>query len=166
LNNEVFYQLDLNSFISKNVLAAGICNLTEKIDHHPGLELHYNHTPTKVDQIITELQTIDKDLKQTFNTKFQVTTIPPVSLAKFSAFYKSKFGLQNTSFTDDQLHIQQTILEEDVKYINNSICLLNQSNKLRTIRWDRDLLKTTTRKRGKYNTNVKKNAQICVQSPF
>jgi hypothetical protein len=88
--------------------------------------------------------------------QLQVATIPPVSLLKYSAFSQSRYGNFYTTFTEKEYAMQQNLLEEHIKYINNAICVLNKSKNLRTIRWDRDLMKSTTRKRGKYMTNKNK----------
>jgi hypothetical protein len=60
--------LESDNFISVNVvLAAGICDLTEKINHHPGLEISYTNNTNKADKIITELQSMYTDLKSSYN---------------------------------------------------------------------------------------------------
>lgn len=137
------------------VIAAGICNLTEKQKHTEGVELCYLGE-NKVDKCISEISTIQKEFMDTCQLKPKFVTIAPVSLAKYQAFSQEHHQLNQSRFTHEELQSQQKHLEQDIREINETICFINSCNNFRTVRWDRDLLKHTTKKRGRTACNRKK----------
>lgn len=139
------------------MFAAGICNLTNKIRHDGGCELDYESTPNKVQTIVSQFQNIYACIKQIDqNIKVKIATIPPASLKKYILFNTTKHRLTETVFSDDEIHQKQNQLEDDIKLINSAISAMNCSENLRTLRWDRDLMKTTIKKRGANGKNKKK----------
>lgn len=133
------------------VIAVGICDLTTRTRHPKGPELCYIRTPHKIQDIITQIQTLYSQLTvMKFKVKF--ATIPSVSLKKHNTFHNTL----NITYTIDELSTQQTQLEEDITCINNAIRHLHKPHQLRVLRWDRDLLKTKIRKSGKNITRIKK----------
>ena len=65
----------------------------------------------------------------------------------------------HTYYTTSELLFQQTQLEHDLTHINNAICHINTTHNISTVRWDRDLLKTKIKRRGKNGKNIKKVTQ-------
>ena len=50
-------------------------------------------------------------------------------------------------FNDKDIQYQQKQLEHDIEIINQEILQINDNADTRNIRWDRDILKTTTKNR-------------------
>ena len=81
------------------ILAAGICNFTEKVRHERGCEITYNSTPEKVENIVSEFENVHLLLTHSLNIIPKIATIPPASLSKYQSFSKSKQRLQNSILT-------------------------------------------------------------------
>ena len=137
------------------VLAAGICDISAKLKHSGGTQLTYQRQ-TQVASITTQLQQMSSHFNQFPNTSFIITAIPPISLAKSTEFNISKDRLQHNIFTEEEIKDQQIHLEEDIKLLNKNISQINQSMGMRTIRWDRDIMKTSIKKSGHKKQHVKK----------
>lgn len=56
-------------------------------------------------------------------------------------------------YTDTDLEAQQNALETDIRYINDQISKINSQHNQPTIRWDRDIQKTTHKRRGALGQN-------------
>ena len=150
-------------------LIAGICNFTQKIkvfDNQGkivGTQFIYVNSNTKLQNIIDQL----RNMSTKFNTKtttFKIAAIPPANLQKYTMNQLSKGKLPFQTYTDIDLMIMQAHLEQDITTVNTEISRINSSHNLSTIRWDRDIIKTVTKHRGRHNGNTKKNNKICVYS--
>lgn len=137
------------------IIAAGICNLTHKVHHATGMEVTYTHTPEKVASIIANMEQIYTNFHQKYNSQTTFACIPPVSLTKHKDFNKDRNKLSSSIFTTEETQLQQKHLEEDIKQLNQAIIHINNSHSLRSIRWDRDIMKTTTKLRGRNKQNRK-----------
>ena len=134
------------------MLAAGICNLTEKIKHKDGVELIYiDPYSNKQQNVISELRKFSSELQTLPNTTVKIATIPPACIKKYNEFQKSKSHLFQSLFTDEALEQQQYNLEKDIAIINNEISEINKANQIRTVYWDRDITKISIKKRGSRN---------------
>lgn len=140
------------------ILAGGICNMTTKLKHEGGTELTYNQAD-KIDKLTTQLQNMSSHFNSFPNTSFAITTIPPASLKKANAFNREKQRLSKSIFTEQEIQQQQTELEHDIQIINKQISLINSNLGLRTVRWDRDILKTSIKKRGHTNKQTIKKVK-------
>ena len=142
---------------SKIIVAvcAGICDLTEKVTHKEGTEVWYDINSNRVDHLITYIKQFHRHCnEQDVTIKF--ATIPPVSLSKSAQFNTSKHRLYNSMFSSDDIQLQQKQLERDVHYVNQEIRNLNIASNVRTVTWDKDVIKSTIRKRGRHGQNRKK----------
>lgn len=118
------------------VVAAGICSLTDK---HT-CSISYNSI-NKKENVITSINNFKSSVNN-LNSIFKMTTIPPASISK-----------QNSSPFDN---VNQKKLESDITIINEHITMINSQSNVGTVRWDSDLIKISTKRRGKYNQNFKK----------
>ena len=138
------------------IMVGGICNFaTEKITHVGGTELTYNRQ-NKVSDITTQLTELSTLYNTIPNTKFTITSIAPVSLHKHITHQQNKNKLHNSIFTHEHLCQQQAQLEEDIHEINTNISHINKCHRVRSIRWDRDIMKVTIKKRGRNGKNKQK----------
>ena len=142
-------------------LLAGICNFTSKIkiyDHQgtfAGTQIVYNHTTSKTDNIIEELQS----MASTFNTDtttLKIASIPPANLKKYTKKQLETGKLQIPKYSEDELLQMQALLEANINTVNTQISIINTRHHLATIRWDRDIKKLVTQHSGKKNQNLKK----------
>ena len=145
-------------------LLAGICNFTEKVhiydSHHRiiGTQIIYQHKPSNTRNIIDQLNSISHRFNNT-TTTLSIGTIPPANLQKHTDKEISKGKLNNGSvrkYSNGELSLMQTDLENDVRAVNSAICAINAFQKLATIRWDRDMKKTVTKHRGGNKQNALK----------
>lgn len=129
------------------VFCAGICNLTEKINHLGGTEIWFNHHITKSSSLITELQDMYHDIiSLQDHITIQIGTLPPASLSKSSSFMMSRKKLQDSIFSPDHVAEQQKHLETSVRAVNEAIYLLNKSLGMSTITWHKDVTKINIKK--------------------
>jgi hypothetical protein len=135
------------------IFAAGICNMTRKITHSGGTEIQYIRSDSNIQSVIAEFKEIQNFFHSFNNIFVKFTCIPSVSLDKFCTFNMGKGKLFYSIFTPDERKIQQSNLEEDLKIINLAL----QSFSVHApVRWDRDLLLCSTKKRGRKNKTSKK----------
>lgn len=153
---------DINLTITQNTqenqnicvtIAAGICNLTTKINNTNGTEVVYFSSQENVDQVISFI----KDTYESMNSdsvSLRLAHIPPVSLLKSEDFNILKKRLEYSSYSTEQKLIQQQELEADISRINYAISNLNLQYDKVSLRWDRDVTKSGRKKRGR-NGKVK-----------
>lgn len=149
--------IDENESVSATffvVLGAGICNLTNKIRHANGTEIVYENGALKKSLLINDLDIIYKEMN-TPQIKTKVCHIPSVSLLKSRQHFFLTKKLCKSIFTDSEILEQQKSLETDISDINLHISSLNQKYKRLSVRWDRDIFTTKSKKRG-YNKTYKK----------
>ena len=132
--------------------------MTEKITHAGGTELTYNRQ-NRASDITTQLTELSSLYNTIPNTKFKITSIAPVSLHKHITHQQNKNKLHNSIFTHEHLCQQQAQLEEDIHEINTNISHINKCHRVRSIRWDRDIIKVTIKKRGRNGKNKKRFLQ-------
>ena len=100
-----------------------------------------------------------------FNTKtitFKIAALPPANLQKYTMNLISKGKLPFQTYTDTDLIIMQAHLEQDITRVYTKISRINSSHMLRTIIWDRDIIKTVTKHRGTHNGNKNKRAMMAL----
>ena len=102
------------------VIAAGICNLTEKITHAGGVQICYMRMAGKVEFFLKELHDISEYF-HSISVVCQIACVPPASIVKYAEFNVLKGRLQYSSLCKEEIQIQQKHLEEDIKIINNEI---------------------------------------------
>ena len=136
-------------------ISAGICNITTKSQHEHGTEITYSREDqiTNITDILQKMYTYYTSLD---NTTFHIITIPPINLQKCIAHYKAKQSLTQSAFTLQQIEEKQQQLEADIRNINTNISQLNTKYKHCTIRWDRDIMRHSTKKRGKRTHKIHK----------
>ena len=137
------------------IVAAGICNLTEKIHHANGTEIVYISDLAKTSHILEVINSVYKTYNSS-TVSCKLVHIPPVSLISSSQFNMSKRKLTKSMYTYDQISQQQIDLENDINEINSLISSLNERFSKHSVRWDRDLLICKTKKRGKNGQNKHK----------
>lgn len=92
------------------------------------------------------------------NTKFKLVHIPPVSLLMYDNFNRQRAKLFNSKFTLADKLKQQNELETHITIINSNISEMNCSSNLHSVRWDRDVMRFKSKKRGrnqKYKKSIK-----------
>lgn len=136
---ENILKLENNSQSTNVMFFAGICNLTEKINHQFGTEICY-HSYQKVQNTIQAINQSFQKL-QTFNCKVQYATISPVSLTSYINYQQKKGNLLKSIHQLEQITYQQKSLENDIIQINVEICKLNTLNGTSSIRLDKDVTK-------------------------
>lgn len=151
---ENILKLENNSQSTNVMFFAGICNLTEQINHQFGTEICY-HSYQKVQNTIQAINQSFQKL-QTFNCKVQYATISPVSLTSYINYQQKKGNLLKSIHQFEQITYQQKSLENDIIQINVEICKLNTLNGTSSIRLDKDVTKFSTKKRGRNGGNRKK----------
>lgn len=114
----------------KNIvtLYAGICNLTEKINHAVGSEIMYS--TCRVGEFLSSLDSLNKCLRSK-NVILKIASVPPVSIFKYQHFQKHRTLNFRSTLCDFDAFQQQKKLEEDIRYINTKICLLNEANNVK-----------------------------------
>lgn len=139
----------------KNIvtLYAGICNLTEKINHAVGSEIMYS--TCRVGEFLSSLDSLNRFLRSK-NVILKIASVPPVSIFKYQHFQKQRKLNFRSTLCDFDAFQQQKKLEEDIRYINTKICLLNEANNVKNIHLDKDLIKITVKHRGRTGQNRKK----------
>ena len=140
------------------IISAGICNFTEKLIHLGGTELAYNRSDSKLSFISTSIQNIYDHFSSivSCHVKTQLTAVAPVSIKHFQQFQMDRNRLFYSFFTDTDIDTMQRQLEEDIKEINHIICEKNSMQSLSTLRFDRDLLRTSIKKRKNSSKSVVK----------
>ena len=118
------------------------------------MEIFYEQNQENIESIKNQISSFYKSL-QDQNITFKMVHIPSASLSKYSDFNITKKKLTQTTFSDTQFEQQQKNLENDVEEINDHISLQNQIFKTHSVRWDRDLMKFSKKKRGKNGQNCK-----------
>jgi hypothetical protein len=134
-------------------IAAGICNLTEKIHHTHGMQIQYTRTQQKINTIITDTTSFIQHLGS-LGIRAKIACIPPASLTKYADFNMTKGKLHHSIFTADALQSQQHDLEHDISIINKHLQTLHTNNGQRMVRWDRDLVRSSRKSRGRKNTKL------------
>ena len=76
----------------------------------------------------------------------QLGTIAPCDLKMSRSHYLEKRWLWDSRYTDEELLDQQWALEEDIVSVNEQIADINNKVNMPTIRWDRDVTKTTVKR--------------------
>ncbi|CAG2201778.1 unnamed protein product [Mytilus edulis] len=121
------------------VLAAGLCNLTEKVSHENGTELRYIRDNSNVVNIVSELRSIQSDLLAN-NIPVQFVSIVPACINKYRdfnlnryQFKKQQYRLRQSIFSDVEIDKMQKELELDVDYINQEIMDLNKDGGFQTL---------------------------------
>ena len=142
------------------LISAGICNFTEKLTHLGGTELMYNTSSDKILKIITEIENFEKEIIQAIPShstyKLQFTSIPPASLKNFRDFQLQRNKLYFSYFNDQDILDMQAQLNADIKSVNQVISNHNSMHHLKTLRFDRDLLKTSIKHTGIQNELTRK----------
>jgi hypothetical protein len=166
ISNEILQKIKLSNVESNSkivvMIAAGICNLTQKTHRGGGYFLNYE-VKTSSERVDSVRNDIINSLGafQEYNVLQTFAMIPPVSLLKNSKYF-------NKYFTDKELiklAEEQTQLEQDIEILNEFIYKLNADNSVRTVMWNRDVRKFRIRTRGvkktSYQTSVYQNC-ICL----
>ena len=84
--------------------------------------------------------------------------IVPMHLSKYQDWLVSKKGLSPSSTTAEELAEQQAKLESDILEVNAIISSINDSSELSHVRWDKDLVNSSLKVRGKFKQNV-----VCIK---
>ena len=79
---------------------------------------------------------------------------------KYKTFQQQRNKFYESIFTDTTIHAQQRSLEEDIKYINAAISEINTKKHLTTIRWDRDIMNTSIRKKQTGKGVIRRNLKF------
>ena len=80
--------------------------------------------------------------------------VVPMHLSKYRDWLVSKKGLSPSSTTAEELAEQQAQLESDILEVNAIISSINDSSELSHVRWDKDLVNSSLKVRGKFKQNV------------
>lgn len=101
----------------KNIvtLYAGICNLTEKINHAVGSEIMYS--TCRVGEFLSSLDSLNKCLRSK-NVILKIASVPPVSIFKYQHFQKHRTLNFRSTLCDVDAFQQQKKLDEDIRYIS------------------------------------------------
>ena len=86
-----------------------------------------------------------------YNVVLKFATIPPASLVKVADHFSYTFH----DSEQQTVSIEQKNLEIDIDLINSFITSVNLANGTKTVRWDKDLLKSHSKRRGT-NKRLKK----------
>ena len=173
LKHEIEYKLQhiqtqTPQTLTSVTLIAGICNFTKIIKVFDdqgkmvGTQIIYVHSKTALENIIDQL----RSMSTKFNTKtitFKIAAIPPANLQKYTMNPISKGKLPFQTYSDTDLMIMQAHLEQNITQVNTEISRINSSHALSTIRWDRDIIKTVTKHRGR-QWKYQKNNKIYIHS--
>ncbi len=137
------------------VLAAGICNMTTKISHPGGCQIIYHSSETKVQNVISDMQNFSKHFT-TQGIQTKIECIPSASIMKNIEFNTAAGKLNHNILSLEEIQSQQKQLENDLVLINSHIMEINKKNNVTNIRWDRDLLRCSTKRRGNCKIPIKK----------
>ena len=135
------------------VVSAGICDFTSKITHSSGTEIHY--PISKLDAVISTLEEITALSVQELQCHIKFAAIPPASLMNYRAHQIRMGRLASSIFSDEELQKQQKQLEDDINQVNNYIYQLNDRHNVRTIKLEKNMIKSSIKKRGRKNLNRK-----------
>lgn len=129
------------------IMAAGICNFTNKFTHDGGIQIQYLHNQGKTTYINNKLSELYEYMYAN-NIYFKAVHIPSVSLTLSSDFNLSNGKLKKSFLTQTDFQEQQINLEKDIGDVNSHISSLNLKYGRRSVRWDRDLILFKQKKRG------------------
>ena len=158
ISNELLEKLKLLNVESNSkivvMIAAGICNLTQKTDIEGGGYFLNYEVKTSSERVESVKNDIINSLGafQEYNVLQKCAMIPPVSLLKISQNF-------NNNFTDKELiklAEEQKQLEQDIEILNEFIYKLNTDNSVRTVMWDRDVRKSRIRTRGVKKPHIRR----------
>ena len=157
ISNEILEKIKLLNVESNSkivvMIAAGICNLTQKTHRGSGYFLNYE-AKTSSERVESVRNAIINSLGafQKNNVLQSFAMIPPVSLLKNSKYF-------NKNFTDRELiklAEEQKQLEQDIEILNEFIHKLNADNSVRTVMWNGDVRKFRIRTRGVKKTHIRR----------
>ena len=144
------------------VVAAGICNLTQKVDHAGGVQITYQgDTRKRISDLLYQLHTLVFDLNVNHQFPVLVICIPPANLHKYAEKKMLQGKLEFSILTTEETTRQQDLLEHDITLINREIIQMNVMQGHSSIRWDNTILKIKIRKRGRNGQNSKKCSYFC-----
>jgi hypothetical protein len=104
----------------------------------------------RVKQVQTEISQAVENVR-CYNVVLKCVTIPPASLLNVTDHFSHKFKQE-----DSQIILnEQKIFEYDVDLLNSFIMSVNIIKGTRTVRWDKDLVKIHSKRRGT-NKKLKK----------
>jgi hypothetical protein len=128
------------------VLAAGICDMTEKVRHPGGVQLLYDHSKNRPEKILSDLHGFQSHFMSQ-NIPVKIACIPSASLSKNEMCQKLKGNLVFSSCLPEEICVQQRYLEEDLGAVNGDIIAMNSAVGMRSVRWDRDLIRSSIKRR-------------------
>ena len=144
------------------IMAAGICNFTEKVKlpNHQ-FQIIYQHSEEKITEIKSKLSYLYEFMSKN-NVFFKAVHIPSSNLLLSKQFSISKGKLSNETciFSDIELIEQQTLLELAISNVNQHISDLNTKYLRRSVHWDQNLLLCKQKIRGHHGTNKKNHQSI------
>ena len=134
-------------------IAAGICDFTTKVPNGEASELCY--PKSKLHSVISDLDLISSLAISELQTPIHFSTIPPCSMCLYRDHQYKYHNLRDSFFSDELLLTQQKQLESDITEVNDHIYKLNGGNDVRTIRLEKNLSVSSTKRRGRHNQKKK-----------
>ena len=108
------------------VVAAGICNLTQKVYHEGGEQVTYDgETRQRVSDLLYQLHGLVTDININHHISVHVVCIPSVSLSKSAEQQILKNKLTFSILSESEMAQQQLMLEHDLKLVNLEIVQMN-----------------------------------------
>ena len=144
------------------VIAVGICDLTSKMHTPNGVELVYDRPDDIVSSVCHSFSQI-KAFVQKHGIHCKIVTIPSASLKNFNKSSQFKNELTTPTTSDLELKLMQNTLENHLLRINMFITDLNDQSNLRTVHWDKDLQKSSLKRK---SDNTHKNVLRFVYKDF
>ena len=125
------------------------------MDRRYGLDIKYADRQRK-DILINSLHNLSDSISTKPNVSIKIASVPPSSLFSHQSNQRKKNHYYSPLITPQETFNQQTHLEEDIKYVNEQICLINSQNHVHNIHLDKDLIRTSIKKRGTCGQKRKK----------
>ena len=145
-------------------IAAGICNLTNKMKHSGGVELRYDGG-SKPDILKNDLECLHSKLVS-LGCIPKIVSIAPVSIDKYAQFSMKLHRLHTPIIPLDIKQTMQKDLERDVRDVNQHVMYLNFSSGVSNVRWDKSISKVSCKRRGRNNNHMKKKLSFVYTKLF